>query len=857
VFEPERFRERLERVLSHVTPAHVGAVSGTAVLCAASALALPPETWPAVLPWIGAIGQNVLAGLLQQQLQELADEPSVDEQERLTKLAQALQGEIERDARLRVEVGAFLDELDAVDIAEEVLRGNQALHGWLLVQIRRDVMKYGSEFARMHESLARIEAMLGVRQAPPGPPLQRPPRAPHFTGREAELRDLLAQLQPGAVVTLCGPGGIGKTALAAEAIWTLAPGDEPPERFPDGIFFHTFYNQPEAALALEAIARAYGEEPRPSPRDAAARALGGRVALLVLDGAENADDLGAVLGVAGRCGVLITTRRHTDAPAGWRDLQPLPNPLAVELLQAWGGDRAADTAAAARICTLVGALPLAVRLAGRYIAQHKEEAAEYMAWLEETPLAALHFGDRQRESAQVLMERSAAQLSGAACQALGVVGVLALASFDRSAVAAALELSAPAAGRALGELVDYGLLLRDEERRYQASHALIRTYARERLSPAVEVVGRLAGHYTAMAEEQSQSGLAGYAQLDVERAHFTAVLARCEESEAWEAVLGLTWAVTTVGGYLDLRGYWTERVVALEVGVSAARALGRRYDEGAFLNHLGLTSRGLGQVQRAIEYHEQALTIYREICAASTQGSPEWTAARRSEGANLGNLGVAYKNLGQAQRAIEYDEQALSISREICAASTQGSPEWTAARRAEGTQLGNLGIAHRQQGEGQRAIEYYQQALRIAQEIGDRRGKGNQFGNLGVAYADLGKVQRAIDYYEQALAVAREIGDRLAEGNSLGNLGNAYFTLGEARRAIKYHDQALTISREIGDRHGEGANLGNLGIAYTALGEARRAIEYLEQALAIFEEIQSPYAQLARTKLAELLSRQP
>ena len=56
---------------------------------------------------------------------------------------------------------------------------------------------------------------------PPGspapPPLQRPARATHFTGREAELAQLLDDLQPGRVVTLTGPGGIGKSALAAEA----------------------------------------------------------------------------------------------------------------------------------------------------------------------------------------------------------------------------------------------------------------------------------------------------------------------------------------------------------------------------------------------------------------------------------------------------------------------------------------------------------------------------------------------------------------------------------------------------------------------------------------------------------------
>ena len=82
-----------------------------------------------------------------------------------------------------------------------------------------------------------------------------------------------------------------------------------------------------------------------------------------------------------------------------------------------------------------------------------------------------------------------------------------------------------------------------------------------------------------------------------------------------------------------------------------------------------------------------------------------------------------------------------------------------------------------------RAIEYYEQALVISREIGDRRGEGTALGNLGIAYADLGEVRRAIEYYEQALVISREIGDRRGEGEPLGNLGNAYAGLGEVRRA--------------------------------------------------------------------------
>ena len=92
-------------------------------------------------------------------------------------------------------------------------------------------------------------------------------------------------------------------------------------------------------------------------------------------------------------------------------------------------------------------------------------------------------------------------------------------------------------------------------------------------------------------------------------------------------------------------------------------------------------------------------------------------------------------------------------------------------RRGEGNALGNLGIAWRDLGEPRKAIEYFEQKLAIAREIGDRRGEGNALGNLGLAWAALGEPRKAIDFYEQQLAIAREIGDRRGEGNALFERG--------------------------------------------------------------------------------------
>jgi tetratricopeptide (TPR) repeat protein len=198
---------------------------------------------------------------------------------------------------------------------------------------------------------------------------------------------------------------------------------------------------------------------------------------------------------------------------------------------------------------------------------------------------------------------------------------------------------------------------------------------------------------------------------------------------------------------------------------------------------------------------------------------------KRAHGAVLGNLGLACWGIGEPIKAIEYYEQALKIQREI------------GDRSEEGNWLGNLGVAYHSLGEPKKAIKYYEQALIIDKEIGDRHGEGNHLGNMGVAYSDLGEPKKVIDCYEQALIIDKEIGDRRGEGEALGNLGVAYSDLGETKIAIEYYEQSLEISREIGDRRGEGAALGNLANAYSNLGELKKAIDYYEQSLKISREI--------------------
>jgi len=141
-----------------------------------------------------------------------------------------------------------------------------------------------------------------------------------FLHRETELAWLDEHLHPGTMVAVCAPGGMGKSALAARAVRRLDAA-----RFPDNIIFHTFYHQPATAQAVQTLAHALGIKGEADPEQQVALALRSKQALLILDGAEEAADLRAVLVLRGSCGVLITSRKKTDAGPLRLDLQPLPD----------------------------------------------------------------------------------------------------------------------------------------------------------------------------------------------------------------------------------------------------------------------------------------------------------------------------------------------------------------------------------------------------------------------------------------------------------------------------------------------------------------------------------------------------
>ena len=322
-----------------------------------------------------------------------------------------------------------------------------------------------------------------------GVPIQYPLPIDHFTNREYELEQLLNKLKPGVTVALCGPGGIGKTALMSRAVQTLAPDNTLPVLFPDGIIFHNFSTYNEVKDVYIHIATSYGEEAGANPRQVVQRILSNKKALLILDGTEQIHDwenekesLWSLLETVGNCGVLITSQSKADARAIRIDIKPLAIDKSVELLKAWGGKRANDKVSMRQICRLVGGLPLALKIAGRYMEQNEENAFDYLTWLQNDPFIALEQSTDRSLNVRASLKQSIARLSSTAKQSLAIIGQMAYVPFKLQTIAIFLGVPEIGVRRAINELVRFNLLERidDEDEKY-VCHPLVYKYARQNM----------------------------------------------------------------------------------------------------------------------------------------------------------------------------------------------------------------------------------------------------------------------------------------------------------------------------------------------------------------------------------------
>jgi CHAT domain-containing protein/Tfp pilus assembly protein PilF len=251
------------------------------------------------------------------------------------------------------------------------------------------------------------------------------------------------------------------------------------------------------------------------------------------------------------------------------------------------------------------------------------------------------------------------------------------------------------------------------------------------------------------------------------------------------------------------------RLAKFQAALEAAQAAGNRAGEVSALTGLGLVYSGLGDMQKALEYHNQALPLLYLL------------GDRRGEATTLLGIGFAYSRLGNKQKALDYYGQALPILRAL------------GDRLGEVTTLAGLGTVSSSLGHQQQALEYYTQALTIYRTAGDQKNEAATLNSMAKVESYLGEPQKALEFLQQALTIHRLLNDRAGEANTLNNVATIYADRDDPRQALEYYSQALTIYRQVGDRDSEATALDNIGTVYSDLGRQQEALDHYHQALAV------------------------
>ena len=155
--------------------------------------------------------------------------------------------------------------------------------------------------------------------------------------------------------------------------------------------------------------------------------------------------------------------------------------------------------------------------------------------------------------------------------------------------------------------------------------------------------------------------------------------------------------------------------------------------------------------------------------------------------------------------------------------------------------LNLIGGALDQTGRKAEALENFKRALELFRGV-DRFGEVQLLINIGGLHLDPGDRQNAINYFNQAMPIAQEINDRLAVASVLNSMATISAAQGDKKQALEKFKQALAINRAVGDRQKEIATLGNSAKTEQEIGDPVAARASIEAALDIVESLRGKLA---------------
>jgi predicted ATPase len=452
----------------------------------------------------------------------------------------------------------------------------------------------------------------------------------------------------------------------------------------------------------------------------------------------------------------------------------------------------------ARICRLVGGMPLGILLAAGWLEMLTpgEIADEIEASLDFLETDLRDVPERQR-SMRAVFDHSWNLLTERQRSVIRALSVF-RGGFTR---VAAQEVTG-ASLRELRALVDKSLLQRDPAGRY-GIHELLRQYAEEKL------------------------GRAG-AKEEVSRAHHSAYYAGfLQQRESQLIGSDKKKTIAEIGVEIEnVRAAWDWAVAHGEIEDinCALRSLAEFYHSRAWYQ----------QGEEAFSRAAQGLTGSQNVIASSE--------SRMVLGRVLLQLGRFCNSLGRIERGRGVLKDSLAMFRDLD------------ARREMAYALCYLGGVAPTQTEGE---SLYQKGLAVFREVGDRRGIALSLRGLGWTAIFRGEYRAAKQLFEESLGIFRQLGNQEGIATSLDDLGYTAWVLGEYELAKQLHQEGLALYRQLSDQRGIADCADFLAIAAAGLGEYEEAKQLWLESLALFEEIGHPYgmawALVNRGEVANLL----
>ncbi|HOT92626.1 MAG TPA: BTAD domain-containing putative transcriptional regulator [Anaerolineae bacterium] len=740
------------------------------------------------------------------------------------------------------------------------------------------------ETRALHARIRAGEPLSAAMPLPPAPPTtDLPLQLTSFIGREREVTLLSERLGNPAyrLITLTGPGGVGKTRLALQLAATLA------EQFADGVCWISLSDAVTESDLILAIADALHLH-LSGAQDLRAQLLQAlrhdrRDLLLVLDNFEQLLPVGGatlvleVLRAAPRLTLLVTSRERLNLQA--ESVLPLeglgcdlpapdapPSEAAQLFVERAGRARmdlsvgAADQTMIAEICHLLEGLPLGIELAAAWAGEMSLEGIAEAITATRDFLASTSpdMPDRHR-SLRAVFEGSWQLLSSEEQSALMRVSI-----FRGGFQAEAAQHVAGVSAATLSRLVRKSLLFLDGPRGRYGLHGDIRYYAAEKLaaqpSTAQEVAARHAAYFADLVQRREQA-LRGRAQQAVQ----------AELEHEWQNILAAwQWAIAhgdealltrlTHGlfAFCEAKSWFREGAALFQPALERMREAARADPTAArllrrLLGRQAVFCRQISQYAQAHQLIEESLALpslpddeerafllYQKSWVDFLQGryaqARQWAEASLERYRALGQpvgIGDSLYVLGWTAYELGDFAAAEALCLEAQALCEQADYAWGAQYAIYG-----LGLVRRAQGDYAAARRCFEENMTFCDAIGYLWGVAQARINLGLVALAQDEVEEAETHFQKSLLIGEQIGNEWVNAQSQKGLSAAALSRRDLSTAQTLAERSLALYQAMQDRDGMADSLlllsqvalasGDLPAAHRALTEAEGLIQATE-----------------------------